>query len=234
MSRVQSRKRKFDAKSAASKIRKTTYTSRARPYGSNPRWAPFGVSKTVMMTYCGTVSQNPGVGQCADYIFSANGVYDPDITGTGHQPYGFDTLATLYNHFYVIDSRITIEIYNNQTGLPIWLMIALRDGNTSLSGSDSNALLEQPYVVKKLLAPIGSAGTSKLSMKFNAKSFFNAKQYVGDAQYESSATTNPVEQAYFHCLVGPQASGDDVGVQTYQVRIEFKVVCTEPKTLVQS
>ncbi|PWN73053.1 hypothetical protein CV717_29100, partial [Bacillus cereus] len=43
------------------------------------------------------------------YYFSCNGIHDPNITGTGHQPYGHDTVASLYNHYRVDKSVITVS-----------------------------------------------------------------------------------------------------------------------------
>lgn len=41
-------------------------------------------------------------------VFAGNGMYDPDITGAGHQPYGFDEYATLYFRYQVRASKIKI------------------------------------------------------------------------------------------------------------------------------
>jgi len=43
------------------------------------------------------------------YLFSANGMYDPNITATGHQPYYFDQMTALYNHYTVIGSKAEFE-----------------------------------------------------------------------------------------------------------------------------
>jgi hypothetical protein len=40
--------------------------------------------------------------------FRTTAVYDPDYTGTGHQPYGFDQHSRLYNH-YIVDTAIITQ-----------------------------------------------------------------------------------------------------------------------------
>lgn len=46
------------------------------------------------------------------YMFNLNSIFDPNRTGTltGHQPYGFDTLATLYNRYRVISCGYRIQV----------------------------------------------------------------------------------------------------------------------------
>lgn len=36
-----------------------------------------------------------------DYVWNANSIFDPDRSGTGHQPYGHDTYLALYNRYRV-------------------------------------------------------------------------------------------------------------------------------------
>lgn len=46
---------------------------------------------------------------------SGNSLYDPDITGAGHQPYGFDQLANMYNRYRVSASRVMVVATNLST-----------------------------------------------------------------------------------------------------------------------
>ncbi len=44
----------------------------------------------------------------SEYVFRLNSLYDPDLTGTGHQPYGFDQFAALYSRYKV--DRVHIDV----------------------------------------------------------------------------------------------------------------------------
>lgn len=46
-------------------------------------------------------------GSIVSTIFRMNSLFDPDVTGTGHQPLYFDRYAALYNNYRVLGSRIT-------------------------------------------------------------------------------------------------------------------------------
>ena len=41
--------------------------------------------------------------------FRANGCHDPNMTGVGHQPRGWDQHKDLYNEYVVLGSKITIQ-----------------------------------------------------------------------------------------------------------------------------
>lgn len=53
-------------------------------------------------------SYEPGVS--ALYQYKANSIYDPDLTGSGHQPLGRDTWAAIYDYYKVLETRFTIKI----------------------------------------------------------------------------------------------------------------------------
>lgn len=47
--------------------------------------------------------------------FCANGLYDPDTTGTGHQPMYYDNYSALYQRYRVRQSFITVTVVNTGT-----------------------------------------------------------------------------------------------------------------------
>lgn len=51
----------------------------------------------------------------AGYIFSLNDLYDPNKTGGGHQPLGFDQLTPLYNRYKVYKTEIAIQFCQPST-----------------------------------------------------------------------------------------------------------------------
>ena len=60
---------------------------------------------------------NPGIGgTCASYVFRGNDMYDPDVTGAGHQPRGFDQVMLMFDHFVVIGVRMVVDIHNDDGG----------------------------------------------------------------------------------------------------------------------
>jgi len=58
--------------------------------------------------YAEQVSVTTGI-TCQWYSFRLNNVYDPNYTGTGHQPLGFDQWATFYNKYQVTKAAFRIH-----------------------------------------------------------------------------------------------------------------------------
>ncbi len=53
----------------------------------------------------------PSASQAATHFFRANSIHDPDYSGIsfGGQPYGHDTYMSIYNHYQVLRSTITVQ-----------------------------------------------------------------------------------------------------------------------------
>jgi len=222
--------------------RRKTFKRRAAPKRRQSRrsassaWRPLPKSKLFKFKYNQEISLNPSAGGVAEnHVFSANGLYDPDITTTGHQPYGFDQMMAMYNHFTVVGSKIKVTVPSNQASYPCRYAIFLRSESTSLSGLDPERLLEQPGHSRVLtLMPTNfSPNVGSVTYTFSAKKFFGVSNVVGESQYRGSVTTNPTEGAYYLVMMLPQST-DDVSAQILHVEIEYTAVLTEPYELAQS
>lgn len=42
-------------------------------------------------------------------VYRGNSIYDPDLTGSGHQPYGYDVYGGMYKSYYVLGSSISLR-----------------------------------------------------------------------------------------------------------------------------
>ena len=194
-------------------------------------WSPFPYSHTCVVRYQQEFSINPAVGVSGDYVFSANGLYDPNITGVGHQPYGFDQLMVLFDHYTVTASRLRLRLSSNNA-IPFWMTCLLSDTNVSLAGNTSEIILEIPSASSELIGyNTSSVGKGDKTVAFDASKFFYIKNFVGKTNYRGDAGSNPVEQAYFHCILSPNATGDDVANQVCWATIEYEVTFTEPRIL---
>ena len=68
--------------------------------------SPVPLKMAATLLYSDQITLNPAAGTVSKHVFSANGLFDPNITGVGHQPRGFDQYMALYNHYTVIGARI--------------------------------------------------------------------------------------------------------------------------------
>lgn len=77
----------------------------------------------------------------------------------------------------------------------------------------------------------GNLRSTKISYKFSATKFFNNRRPIDDDDYSGTASTNPAEQAYFHCWGYSNNSAVDPAGEAPEVDIEYLVVFHEPKML---
>ncbi len=199
----------------------------------------FATRQRVTQRYCEYVSINPALGVIADYVFSANGIYDPNVSGTGHQPMGFDQWMALYDHYHVVSSEIKITFVPadvtaaNAAG---FCGVSLRDTSASLTGSDVTLMLENVVLgnmdYKQL--PLAYDRGTVVHGKYSAQRFHGVTDLLASSILRGDASNNPSEQAFYHVWLGPVSGGLDLGATVVTVEITYEVIYTEPKFQAQS
>lgn len=186
------------------------------------------------LRYVNSVTLDPPVaGVTANYYFSANGMFDPNITGVGHQPLGFDQYMAMYDHYVVTKSKCTVYNQNNSSD-PICLGIFLNDDTANLHNTVEQ-INEQPNTKWRYLSADGngaSAGT--VTKYFNTAKDLGRKSVLSDPQLKGSAAANPTEQMFYQIYLGTLDPAMDHPGTVVQVIIEYEGYFIEPKDLAQS
>lgn len=170
------------------------------------------------------------VGTVASYVFAANGLFDPDITGTGHQPMGFDQLILSYNHYVVTHARILCTFRNLAT-TAVTVAITAQANNTPITVIDQ--ILESGLLTTTTLT--GSSASESIQVlecRMDVAKFLGRQFLEDDGDTSGTATTNPLEIEYFHVQ-----SWDTVTNNTavkVDCIIEYTAIFLEPRILTES
>lgn len=208
--------------------RKRTYKRRYKKKSPSSAMGPLANTLKANLIYSERFTLNPGVGGIiATQVFSANGVFDPNISGTGHQPRGFDQLMTLYDHVIVIGAKITLQVQNTDGIEAANVVLTLRD-NDSVDIAPDN-IMEYRFIKNKIFGPLGSGGNvGTVQLACNPNRFLGRSKPLSDPQLKNSVAANPTEGAFFHVSVFPSSSADMGDIDIY-ARIEYTCICVEPR-----
>lgn len=187
------------------------------------------------MRYAEGSNLNPGVaGVLSTHVMAANSIYDPNTSGTGHQPLGYDELAVFYDHYMVVRSKVTATFTSSDltVSAPATVGIFLTDVS-SLTATDPNTIVEQNRAVHRLY-PYPRETALTLSKVFTAKKFFNYKDDKDNLRtYGASFGLNPTEGAFFVVFAGNQHSADTALIYV-NILVEYDVLVSEPDELAAS
>ena len=226
-------KRKRSGYAGKSRKRRRTRRFRGRRsvYAVGPQKSLLPSRTIVKMPYQADVSLDAGAGTAAVHVFTANGVYDPDITGTGHQPRSFDQYMLLYQHYVVIGSKITVKWQPSSAAAGLHGGIAL--AASSSVESDINNYLEAYKHSDRMLTSSGGSPAQVNVMRFSPKRFLGRSKPLSDPDLKGNVSSNPQEQAYYHVFV-QQPDGSNPSPVYLSVMIEYLVALIEPAPLAAS
>lgn len=201
----------------------------------------FPSRKLVRLRYAQNVNLTPsGTGTPAHYTFSANGMYDPDISGAGHQPMGFDQWMAIYDHYTVLGSKITVRFIPTTPSnfAPVGFGCMLTDDAT-FPYTDLDAIIESRAGGRsyRLAAPSNSAVSRGLMVgrSFSAKRHLGRPTVVGEEELKGDASSNPSEQTMYQVwAVNPTSAGNQPPTCAFMVIIEYIAMLTERRELGQS
>lgn len=225
-------RRNFERKALVSK--NTAFTkgySATRPGSIRAalRSDPFPTSQIIKLRYCETIELDASTAATNIYYFRANSIYDPNFSGTGHQPYAHDTLATVYNHYQVVKSvcSATFAAVDPAAGRgSCHVGLAIEDGTTFTTTIDT--VCEQK-AVKHAVLPAMQKVT--LRQGYNADIHFPIETPQATT---ASFGSNPNEVAYFKLFHQYLNVNVDPFVVSVFVQIDFTVKVWELKALGQS
>jgi len=169
------------------------------------------------------------------FTFNLNSVFDPNRTGVGHQPYGFDTMASLYNRYRVISCGWRIHA-NAVPGVANY-MVACMPANEALTILSTAEWREQPRA-KYVMASAGGS-VPVLSGKCYIPSLVGRtkSQYMADDRYQAQVSASPNELAILNiatAAIGAGFSGDATNSGTLHVVLEYTVEYFDIKHISQS
>jgi len=192
----------------------------------------FGLRTRKVLRYQESVPlTGSGLNLSNSFVFSANGAFDPNISGTGHQPMGFDQMMVFYNHYTVVRARITAA-FENTTANPCRVGLT-RSANTTVI-TNYNNLIENGSIVVASLTPVGVFGsTAVLRANHSPGAFQGLDDVLDDPDMRGDAASNPTEQSYFHLYVwDPFAAAAPVVL--IDVTIDYTIVFHEPRKATSS
>jgi len=182
----------------------------------------FPQSKVVRLRYVETRSLVQSSATSDTYVFSATSIFDPNVSGTGHYPYGYTQWASIYNHYKVLGSKIKVTA----TGIPgtqSGNIFAIKlDDDASISTS-MNTIMESNDAKYKLM--VGQSAPTYLTKTYSMKKVFPDKPDTLKATFGG----NPSEQQYYVLAVRSADGVAALGTIVLQVQIDYIVQVSERK-----
>jgi len=173
--------------------------------------------------------------------FRANSLYDPDYSGIGHQPRGFDELSAIYDHYCVIGSKIKVFFENDvdsvnnagqycflmlqdTAGTPTSLIDIMEESNKNKIGyKQRSSTTSQNVMLSKTFSPYKMFGIPKKDSLIN------------NSNLNPQTQQNPLEDAIYTAGIACSRTTSTIPPSvTLRVEIEYIAVFTEKRPMVQS
>lgn len=229
------------------KSRKIT-TLRRRGGGRGPivyrTLGGFPDSVQVKLRYSSFIRLNPAPANPDQHLFRCLSIFDPDLSGVGHQPMYFDQWAGIYTKYTVKGAKCTMNWLpgsGNTTNQPtgIWGIYTSTNQTGINVFTDTTGILEATNSTNMRNAGLLSTGLTNPSAQSKVTSYFSTRKFFGITDpndgnaYSAETGTNPQQEAYFCCYYA-DINGNDPGAQEYYVQIDYIVEFRDRRPIDQS
>lgn len=206
-------------KTSSYKKKKRTMVGPMKNYVANDPFRPWMNCK---LSYTQTTVLATGISLFGtEQVFRLNSLYDPDFSGGGHQPYGFDQLNGIYRKYIVSAVLIEVTMFDPATdGLIIGCIVQPSSATYSLTGKDKDAIQELPMSVLKRVPNTGSQKAYfKQYCLMATLEGLNKVQYQANlAEYAALTNASPTLTPYMRLAVT-----NTTGVDGQQISVTVKL-----------
>ena len=191
----------------ATTLSKGPYTNIGDRARTTLRYVAYGSISTASLGY-------------GEQIFRLNSLFDPDYSGAGAQPLGFDQWAAFYQRYKVLCAHVKVE-FAAPTSLAESIVSIIPNLVNTIDNSGVNAMAEPNARYSIFSTNGGWKPTLELVMPLE-KLFGITKEEFGEESYTAATSGSPVNVGYLHVRVDT-ASGGLSGSVYYLCTIDFDV-----------
>ncbi len=179
-------------------------------------------------------TNNIAAGTYSLQVFRGNSAYDPDYTGVGGQPLGFDEFSALYQNFRVHSSTITWHSGSQASGSTQVMMVVPTLSTSSLTNIGNTVCM--PYAKSELLqGDTGAPSVRTIVHAMRTHEIFGVRRSIveNDDTYWGSDSANPGKQFYWHCALAATDGATVLTAEGYIV-VEYDMIFFNRKNLALS
>jgi hypothetical protein len=195
--------------------------------------SPVAKSALVSFRYCETVTVAPAAGLTASYIFRANSLNDPNYTGVGHQPLGFDQWSVFYDNYCVLGSKLTVIPVNTSTTIPLVFGIVSRQGGIT-SAVDPNLLKEQGDSHWAYAGNMNNMKQRAVTKKMSIAKFTGFPKPQNESSLKASMASDPDNVVWYQVWAAAADSAADPATISFNITLDYIAMLSKPKKLAQS
>lgn len=185
------------------------------------------------LRYNTSINMDASTGATAYHLIRANDLYDPDATGIGHQPLGFDQLSALYNKFVVLGSLIKCRFTTQTTGATAVQYVGVFPTTDAAISADPDILMEQKGIKKKLLGPYDAGTYPLVTSSYSAKKWWGGKVSSNTGQ-SGTPSSSPNDIVNYAVWCGAVTPGVSPAVCYANITVEYVVLFKDIKSLIGS
>lgn len=164
--------------------------------------------------------------------FALNSAFDPDFSGGGLQPLGYDQYAQFYGRYRVIGVRVEVSVSNGSATVPILAGIYCSPQSTLPAVATAWRVQPTPTTLSKFLSP--SAGGTSVGV-FRAKVPLamvlgvTSKEFTDDQDFTANFSSSPARLAYMHVWI--QGVSGSVASAYWTIRMWQDIELSQPVAL---
>ena len=169
-------------------------------------------------------------GSVYSYVYRGNDIYDPDLTGTGHQPMGYDQWAALYSQWQVMSSTATVRgTDTNSTAAASTLIASLVPtvSSNDITAYQPTSCGELPYGKARLFFTNSANQADNVihSHAITSKITGSPAAAIGGMPDWSGTTAGAAPSRGFYWHINAQDVGESTSLASVQffVTIEYEV-----------
>lgn len=172
------------------------------------------------------------------YVFRGNGPYDPDATGVGVQPYGYDNWLSsagstaFYNRYRVAASKITVYLATSTATAtcPEIRIYLVPSEMTVITPRDPSDITQIVLAKQTKMGTNTNRGSSVKFSHYCTTKMVLGKARAADADSSSVYNNTPTDQWYWHVIVDNSNWAAETSIK-FDVKIKYYTILT--KAIVQ-